>query len=146
MAVGLGSECLFCNHTRQFLYLHWHLKFDRCDGRFEQFGYTDNCPGCANARARRKKKRWIIQNIVVLAWKQSCRRPPKVTNDKNEHAIVLLWPPRNGRMRSLSAGDIALRATEGAASPAFSIGCSEQLPGRRQQQQQQRFGITASAM
>ena len=36
----------------------WHLKFDRCDGRrtdFEQFGHTDNCPGCANARAGRKQ-------------------------------------------------------------------------------------------
>ena len=38
---------------------HWCLNIDKCDERrrtsFEQFGYTDNCPECANARARREQ-------------------------------------------------------------------------------------------
>ena len=34
-------------------------------------------------------KRWVVQNSAVPAWKQSCRRPPKVTNDWSEHVIVL---------------------------------------------------------
>ena len=33
MALELGSERLCCNHTRQFLCLHWRLKFDRYDER-----------------------------------------------------------------------------------------------------------------
>ena len=42
-----------CNHTWQSLYLQFpqvrRAPLRRTD--FEQFGYTDNCPGCANARA-----------------------------------------------------------------------------------------------
>ena len=59
--VELGSERLCCNHTKQFLCLHWCLNFDKCDERrcaeltLNSFGYTDNCPGCANARAGRKQ-------------------------------------------------------------------------------------------
>ena len=51
VAVAEGREGGFVTHH------HWHLKFDRCDERrcAEQFGYTDNCPGCANARAGRKQ-------------------------------------------------------------------------------------------
>ena len=49
--VGDQSACV-CNHMRQFLYLHEH-HVRRTD--FEQFGYTDNCPGCANARVSRKQ-------------------------------------------------------------------------------------------
>ena len=55
-------------------------------------------------------KQWIIQNNAVPAWKQSCGRPPKVTNDWSEHAIVLLRLPTNQRMKRSSARDIALRA------------------------------------
>ena len=71
---------------------------------FERFGYTANCPGCANARAGRKQE-WIIQNSAVPAWKQFVddRRRSRTT-------IVLLKSPRNQRMRRLSARDIALRA------------------------------------
>ena len=42
------------------LYLHWHLKFDRCDERrcaeltLSNFD-RDNCPGCAKSRAGRKQ-------------------------------------------------------------------------------------------
>ena len=60
MAVELGSEHSCCNPTRQFLYLHWCPNVE-CDERpfrradFEQFGYTDKWPGCANARAGRKQ-------------------------------------------------------------------------------------------
>ena len=60
MAVELGSERLFYNHTRQFLCHHWHLKFDKCDER-RCAGLTLSsldtgiCPGCANARAGRKQ-------------------------------------------------------------------------------------------
>ena len=61
MAVDLGSERLCCNHTWRSLYLHLVPEFRqvrraplrRTD--FERFGYTDNCPGCANARAGRKQ-------------------------------------------------------------------------------------------
>ena len=53
MAVELGSEHLCCNHTKQFLY----LRDERHCGEptFDQFGCTDNCPGCANAIAGRKQ-------------------------------------------------------------------------------------------
>ena len=37
---------------------------------FEQLGYKDNCPGCANERAGRKQA-VDIQNSAVPAWKQS---------------------------------------------------------------------------
>ena len=37
---------------------------------FEQFGYTDNCPGCANTRAGRKQA-VDLQNTVVLARRQN---------------------------------------------------------------------------
>ena len=33
MAAEWESERLFCNHTRQFLYFHWHLKFDKSHER-----------------------------------------------------------------------------------------------------------------
>ena len=61
MAVELESERLCCNHTRQFLYLHWHLKFDRCDGRrcaeltLSNLDTQTIALGCANARAGRKQ-------------------------------------------------------------------------------------------
>ena len=75
---------------------------------FEQVGYTDNCPGCANARAGRKQ---------AMDHPEHCRSRMEAIlstttegHERLEHAIVLLWPPRNGRMRSLSARDMALRA------------------------------------
>ena len=60
MAAESGSERLCCNHMRQFLYLHWCPNFDRRRAPLrrtdvEQFGHTDNCLGCANARAGRKQ-------------------------------------------------------------------------------------------
>ena len=97
----------------------WCLKFDKCDVR-RYAGLTwsnlDTQTIALGVPTQEQvvNKRWIIQNIVVLARKQSCRRAPKVTNCWKEHAIVLLWPLRNGRMRSLSARDIALRAKGGS--------------------------------
>ena len=60
MAAESGSERLCCNHMRSFLYLHWCPNFDRRRAPLrrtdvEQFVHTDNCPGCANARAGRKQ-------------------------------------------------------------------------------------------
>ena len=61
MAAESGSGHLCCNHTKQFLYLqsvHEFRQVRRAPLRttdFEQFRYTDNCPGCANARAGRKQ-------------------------------------------------------------------------------------------
>ena len=111
----MESERLCCNHTRQFLCLHWRLKFDRYDER--------HCAELASSgldtqtivldvptQEQVANKRLIIQNNAVPAWKQSCRRPPKVTNDWSEHAIVLLRLPTNQRMKRPSARDIALRA------------------------------------
>ena len=40
-------------------------------------------------------KQWIIQNSVVLAWKQSCRRPLMGSCDQSEPRSVLLNSPRN---------------------------------------------------
>ena len=93
MAAELGSERLCCNHTRQFLCHHWCLKFDKCDVRRYAgltLSYVDTQTIALDLPTQEQvvNKRWIIQNIVVLAWKQSCRRAPKVTNDWNEHAIV----------------------------------------------------------
>ena len=34
MVVELGSEHPCCNHTPQFLNLHWCLNFDKCDERY----------------------------------------------------------------------------------------------------------------
>ena len=75
---------------------------------FERFGYTDNCPGCAPARAGRKQ---------AVDHSEHCRSRMETIlsttteghDDWSEHAIVLLRPPRNGRMRTLSARGIALR-------------------------------------
>ena len=62
MAVELGSERLCCNHTRQLVLSPplapevrqvRRAPWRRTD--FEQFGYTDSCLGCANARAGRKQ-------------------------------------------------------------------------------------------
>ena len=118
MAVELGSERLCCNHTRQFLHLHWRLKFDRYDERhcaeLTLSGLdTQTIAPDVPTQELVVNKRWIIQNSDVPAWKQFCRRPPKVTNDWSEHAIVLLRLPTNQRMKRPSARDIALRAKGG---------------------------------
>ena len=115
----LGSEHLCCNHPRQFLCLHGHLNFDKCHERRcaeQTLNGLDTQTIALDVPTQEQvvNKRWIIQNSASPAWKQSCRRPPKATNDWNEHVIVLLWPPRNRRMRSLSARDIALRAKGGS--------------------------------
>ena len=112
--------------TQQFLCLHWRLNFNKGDERrcaelILSSLDTQTIALDVPTQEQVVNKRWIIQNSVVLAWKQSCRRPPKVTNGRNKHAIVLLGPPRNWRMRRLSARDIALRAERGAASRAISI-------------------------
>ena len=62
---------------------------------FEQFGYTDICPGCANARAGRKQAvdrseqcRSRMETILSTTTEgHEC--------DWSEHAIVLLRLPRN---------------------------------------------------
>ena len=86
MAVELGSERLCCNHTRQFLCHHWRLKFDRCDERHCAELTLSNLDTQTIApdvptQEQFVNKRWIIRNSAHPAWKQSCRRPPKVTND-----------------------------------------------------------------
>ena len=78
---------------------------------FEQFGYTDKCPGCANARAGRKQ---------AVDHSEQCRfRMETILATTLEG---LLGPPRNQGLRSLSARDIALKAKEGQppAPPASS--------------------------
>ena len=76
MAVELESERLCCNHTQQFLYFHWRLKFDKCDERRLAELTSSNLDTQTIAldvpmQEQVVNKRWIIQNIVVLAWKQS---------------------------------------------------------------------------
>ena len=125
MAVELGSERLRCKHTRQFLCHHWCLKFDKCDERrhAELTLVSPETPAIALDAPTQKQvvyKRWIIQDSVVLAWKQSWCQPPKVTNDWSEHAIALLRPPKNGKTRSLSARDTTLRAKGQRLAPSAS--------------------------
>ena len=67
--------------------------------------------GLSSALVRAAAAFWF--SAARSRWKQSCRRPPKVTNDWSEHAIVLLKPPRNRRMWRPSPRDIALRAKGG---------------------------------
>ena len=86
MAVELETERLFCKRTRQFLYLHWPLKFDMCDGRRCAELTLSNLDTQTSALDSPMQelvvnKRWIIQNSAGRAWNQSCRRPPKITND-----------------------------------------------------------------
>ena len=76
---------------------------------FEQFGFTDNCPGCANARAGRNKQ-WLILNNAVSALKESWRQPLKVTNDSSEPVTVSLRPPRSQGLTSSTPRDIPLWA------------------------------------
>ena len=60
MAVESRTEHLCSNHTKQFLCLRWYTNFDRCDERHcteptSTSLATDNCPGCANGRAGRRR-------------------------------------------------------------------------------------------
>ena len=109
MAVELGSERLCRNHTRQFLYLLWHLKFNRRDGR-----------RCAELALSSLTTQTIaLDGPTQVDHSEQCRSR-NGNNLVDDHrrsrtigardAIVLLRPPRNRRMRSLSARDIALRA------------------------------------
>ena len=96
----------------------WHLKFDRCDERRHAeltLSSLDTQTIALDVPTQEQvvNKRWMIQNSAVPAWKQFCRRPPKATNDWNEHAIAFLRTPRNGRTTSLCARDIAMRAKGG---------------------------------
>ena len=109
-----------CNHTRQFLLppLAPEVRqvrlapLRRTD--FERFGYTDNCPGCANARAGRKQ---------AVDHSEQCRPRMEAIlvtttegHERLERARDRFRPPRNGKMRSLSARDIDPRATGGSLS------------------------------
>ena len=96
MAVELGSERLCCNHTRQLLCHHWCLKFDRYDERHcaeLTLSSLDTLTIASDVPTQEQgvSKRWIIQNSVVPAWKQSCRRP-KVTTGASTRSF------RPGRM------------------------------------------------
>ena len=76
MAVELGSEHLCCNHTKQFLCLHWYLNFDKCHERHGA-ELTSNSLATQTialdvpTQEQVVNKQWIIQISVVLAWRQS---------------------------------------------------------------------------
>ena len=101
MAAKSGSDRLCCNHMRQFLYLHWCPNCGKCDERHcaeptSSSLVTQTIALDAQMQEQVVNKRWIIQNSVVPAWKQSWWRPPKGTSDWSELAIVLLRPPGTG--------------------------------------------------
>ena len=111
--VGIRAPVL--KNMRQFLYLHWLLKFDKYDERHcaeMTLNSLDTLTIALDVPTQEQvvNRRWIIQNNAVPAWKQSCRRPPKVTKHWSEHAIVLFRLPRNQRMKHPSTRDIALSA------------------------------------
>ena len=108
---------------------------------FEQFGYTENCPGCANGRAGRKQAvdhseqcRSRMEAISVTTTEGHERlerardRCALAAKEREEEE------PQRKRHRLEVEGE--------AASRAIRVGSSKQPPGRKQQQ---RFGITASA-
>ena len=118
--------------TRQFLCFHWCLKFDKCDERrcaeLTLNGVdTQTIALDVSTQEQVVNKRWIIQNSVVLAWKQSCRRAPKVTNGRNKHAIVFA---RAAKELEDEAPQRKRHRLEGERGAAF---CAAR--GRRQQQQ-----------
>ena len=72
MAVELESEHLSCNHTRQFLYLHWHQKFDKYDERRcaeLTLSSLDTLTIALDVPTQEQvvNRRWIIQNNAVPA-------------------------------------------------------------------------------
>ena len=81
---------------------------------FEQFGYTDNCPGCANARAGRKQAvdhseqcRSRMEAILMT----TTEGHERLERARDRFAQAAKEP---GGWRSLSARDIALRAKGGS--------------------------------
>ena len=113
MAVQLGSELLCCNHTQQFLYLHWCLNFDNCDERH----CAEPISSCLATQAIALgvptqqlvvNKRLIIHNSAVPG------RPPNGTCACGEPGSVLLNLPRNPVCWSLRARDISPRAKAGS--------------------------------
>ena len=94
---------------RQFLYPHSCLKFDKCDERHCAETTSTSLATQTIALDVPTQEQVVNKNSVILGWGAILVATTKVTNDWSEHAIALLRPPRNGKMRSLS-GDIALRA------------------------------------
>ena len=119
MAVELGSEHPCCNHTRQFLYLHWcpnngqvrQALLRRAD--FEDFCSTGTCLGCAN------RKSWSKTSVDHS---EQCRFRMKAvsvtTTEGNmrlsEPGSALLSLPRHQVWWSLRTRDSALRAKGGS--------------------------------
>ena len=109
---------------------------------FEQFGYTDNCPGCANARAGREQ---------AVDHSEQCRSRMEAilmtTNEGHER----LEQARD-RFAQASARDIALRAkgssllrhrhqvTTGKAVAAAAVRCRLRLRHRQLNHHQTGFG------
>ena len=75
MAVELGSERLCCDHTKQFRCLHWYMNSDNderhCAEPTSNSLATQNIALDVPTQEPVVDKPWIIQNSVVLAWKQS---------------------------------------------------------------------------
>ena len=123
MAVEFGSERLCCNHTRQFLCLLWCLKFDKVPREplrrndFEQFGYDDKCPGCANARAGRQQ---AVDHL------EQCRSRLEAILSTTTGGHEQL---ERARDRFAQVAKERVRAKGGAASRSISVGYSKQLPG-----------------
>ena len=126
---------------------------------FEQFGYTDNCPGCAHARAGRKQAVDHSEKVsfphgnffgdIQIGAGQGAFCP--VSSVFNCHNVNILYkkltdldrddPSRKVKISMLEPRRKRRRQEgEGAASSAtsmnsFRVGCPKQLPGRRQKQQ-----------
>ena len=108
---------------------------------FEQFGHTDNCPGCANARAGRKQAvdhseqcRSCMEAILVTTTEGHMRLErarERFAQFAEEPGVM-----ESSRKRRRSEG-------EGGQTRAISIGCAKQLPGRKQQYQ--RLGVATGA-
>ena len=116
MAAESGSEHPYCNHTRQFLYFHLCLNFDKCDERL-----------CAEPISKIWQLPWVCQR---KSWSKtsggSFRTVPfphegRLGDDHQREpasgasqGAFLLSLPRKRVWWSLRARDIALRAMGGS--------------------------------
>ena len=101
---------------------------------FEQFGYTDNCLGCANARAGRRQ---------AVGHSEQCRSRMEAilaTTTEGHMRLQRAWErfAQFAEEPGVMESSCKRHRPEGEgreASRAISIGCSKQLPERKQQQQ-----------